>query len=67
MTEMNIIFANIDVLQWAVVVIGYIITLATSGLLVRYFVGGASQETSNADSERAISGTNYNIGTLCWL
>ena len=61
--KMNIKF-NIDILQFVIIVMGYIITIATSGLIVRHFTGGAKRETSSADSEGQISRTNYDVGVI---
>ncbi|MCK4404779.1 MAG: hypothetical protein KAW02_06775 [candidate division Zixibacteria bacterium] len=60
---MNIIF-NIDVLQYVIIVMGYVLTIATSGLIVRHFIGGTIQGSSNADSKRSISRTNYDLGAI---
>lgn len=60
---MNIIF-NIDILQCVIILMGYIITIATSGLIVRHIVGGARQKTSIGDSEKPVSRTKYDIGAI---
>lgn len=61
---MNIVF-NIDIPQCIIIVIGYIITMATSGLIIRHFIGGVSQKVSNTDPpERSIPRTNYDVGAI---
>ncbi|MCD5417579.1 hypothetical protein LR021_04390 [Candidatus Bipolaricaulota bacterium] len=60
---MRIIF-NIDIVQSVIIVMGYIITIATSGLIVRHFIGGPRQKTSSRDSEKPVSKTNYDIGAI---
>lgn len=60
---MNVIF-NIDILQYVTILIGYIITIATSGLIIRHFIGSARQKTSSGDSEKLVPRTNYDIGAI---
>ncbi len=43
---------------------GYVITIATSGLIVRHFIGGPREKVSSVDSEKRVSRTNYDIGVI---
>ena len=55
---------SIDVLQYVVVLIGYIIAVVTSGLIVRHFVGKTNTKCSDPDSGESTSRTNYDVGAI---
>lgn len=55
---------NIDILQCIIVIAGYIITVSTSGLIVRHFVG-TNKNLSSKDPEKSISTRiDYDVGTI---
>ncbi len=53
-----------DIVQYIVVGVGYIVTIATSGLIVRHFVSIVRQKASSASSEGSISSTDYDTGMV---
>jgi hypothetical protein len=55
---------HIDTLQYLVILIGYVLTITTSGLIVRHFIGHPPQETSNTNSEKPNSKNNYDLGVI---
>lgn len=55
---------HIDTLQYLVILIGYVLTIATSGIIVRHFIGRPLQETSNTSSEKLSSKINYDLGAI---
>lgn len=60
---MNIIAnIDIDILQCVIIVIGYLITMATSGAIVDFLVGIPKPESSNP--EKANSKIVFDIGTI---
>ena len=63
MTKINIIF-NIDILQYSTILLGYIITISTSGLIVRHFIRGTEQKPSRSDSKSSTSRISYEIGAI---
>lgn len=60
---MNVIL-DIDILQCVIVGLGYILTIATSGLIVRHFIGGTSGKSSDSDSESSTSKDKYDLGAI---
>ncbi len=62
---MNIIAnIDIDILQCVIIVIGYLITMATSGAIVGFLVGIPKPESSNENPEKANSKIVFDIGTI---
>lgn len=60
---MNIIAnIDIDILQCVIIVIGYLMTMATSGAIVDFLVGIPKPESSNP--EKANSKIVFDIGTI---
>ena len=55
---------NLDIVQALVVAAGYITTFATSGVIVRHFVGGAPQSAQDGDPEKPTSRSRYDIGAI---
>jgi hypothetical protein len=55
---------DIDILQYIIVAMGYIFTIATSGLIVRHFIGGTAGKSSDTDSDSSISKTKYDLGAI---
>ncbi len=60
---MNITF-YIDILKCTIIIIGYISTIATSGVIVRHFIGDTKEQTVREDSDKSISRTNYDAGAI---
>ncbi len=54
---------RVDIVQYGIVTLGYIITLATSGLVVRSFIG-TSNGSSDVDPEPTDSTDRYDLGAI---
>jgi hypothetical protein len=55
---------HIDFFQSFIVILGYILTIATSGVIVRHFVGRNKPPPSNTETEKTIYKKNYDLGAI---
>lgn len=52
----------LDVVQWLIVLAGYIFTMATSGSVVRHFIGGPGQDAPKPEPETPKH--RYDVGSI---
>jgi hypothetical protein len=55
---------QIDIVKWLIIVVGYLVTMGTSGVVVRYLIGAAKQEASTQKPEPATSKERYDVGAI---
>jgi hypothetical protein len=56
--------SHVDILQYALVVLGYIFTIATSGFVVRHFVGTTRPKSENTNSDTIAPKKHYDLGAI---
>ncbi|MCK4824930.1 hypothetical protein KA005_54775 [bacterium] len=55
---------HIDFLQVSIIAIGYIITIGTSGWVVRHFIEVPKPSSKTSDPDESISGKRYDLGAI---
>lgn len=55
---------NIDILQYTVTALGYIITFALSGRIVHHYIGYGPKVSTKTEQESRVAQNDYDIGTI---
>ena len=55
---------NIIFIQYAIITLGYLITLASSGLVVGFFIGPFKPESSSSLETEEVFQSRFNIGSI---